>query len=397
MKVLHVIPSISPLRGGPSQAAIEMVGALRTHGVEAEIVTTNDHGPDLLDVPLNQRIEYQHVPVRFFSRFSPSMHAAREFAFSHQLTTWLWHQVRNYDLLHVHAIFSYPSTIAMAIARQKQVPYINRPLGQLCEWSLQQSARKKQTYLQLIERSNLNQSTALHFTSHQEHQETKRLGLKTPGVVLPHGLTLAPAIPNARQRLRQQFNLPADEPIILFLSRLHPKKGLDYLIPALGKLRHYRFTFILAGNGSPEYETEVEALLRQYELSDRTCRAGFVTGEKKDLLLQGSDLFALTSHSENFGVAVLEAMAVGLPVIVTPGIALAAVVAEHQLGLVPRLNAEAISFAIDHCLSHPEQRREMGDRARQLVLAKYTWKQVTAQMQQTYAAIRQQKPLPVFD
>jgi glycosyltransferase involved in cell wall biosynthesis len=387
LRILHVIPSIAPVRGGPSLAILEMVKALRSRDVVAEIATTNDNGCDLLNVPLYQKTEHEEVPVWFFPRFSPQIYSIREFAFSSQLTSWLWRNITNYDLLHIHAIFSYPSTIAMCIARLKGIPYICRPLGQLCQWSLQQGYQKKQTYLSLIEKTNLNNSQALHFTAKQEQQEAANLNLKCPSFILPHGINLPPQVPEAKRKLRHQLQIAENEPIILFLSRLHQKKGLDHLIPALGKLTHKSFTFVLAGNGDAEYEIEVEKMLDQYNIYAKTHRVGFVQGEYKNLLLQGADIFALTSYSENFGIAVLEALAAGIPGLVTPGVALASVLKQERIGYVTDLNIDAITSTLEYCLNNLPELQQKGDRARQLILEQYTWDKIAAKMIEIYQAI----------
>ncbi|MEN8446661.1 MAG: glycosyltransferase [Cyanobacteria bacterium J06555_13] len=176
MKVLHVIPSVARVRGGPSQAIFEMTKALKSKGVDVAIATTNDNGPSLLDgVPLNQEISYQDIPTRFFPRLSSPVSSFREYTFSFDLTKWLWSNIENYDAVHVHALFSYPSTAAMTIAEKKKVPYLVRPGGHLCKWALQQGYSKKQKYLKTIGLRNLNQSSGIHFMTAQEEKEARAL------------------------------------------------------------------------------------------------------------------------------------------------------------------------------------------------------------------------------
>jgi glycosyltransferase involved in cell wall biosynthesis len=388
VKILHVIPSISPARGGTSRAILDMVYALRSQGIDAEIATTNDDGDNLLDVPLGKSTLYDRVPTYFFARFSPQLPAIREFAFSGSFTTWLFKNITKYDAIHVHALFSYTSTVAMSIARLKCVPYITTPHGLLCEWSLQQSGQKKQAYLNLIERANLDRARAIHVTCEQERDDVVALNFKSPISILPLALTEMPAeIPNAAKLLRQSLNCPADEPIILFLARLHYKKGLEYLIPALGKLGDRRFTFVIAGNGSPAYEAEIKALVVAAGIEQRTRMVGFVEGDRKDLLIQGADLFALTSHSENFGIAVLEALIVGTPVLLTPGVGLASVVRDNDLGYVADLNIDAISQALDRHLSDPGRSKQLGIRARQFAIENFTWDKIATGLIQVYQTL----------
>jgi glycosyltransferase involved in cell wall biosynthesis len=400
MKILHVIPSIAPLRGGPSQAVLEMVWALRQQGVDATIVTTNDQGEALLDVALHQWINYpvsaadndQTVPVCIFPRFSAPIDAIQEFTFSFALTTWLFQHIREYDVIHIHAVFSYPSIIAMMLARIFRVPYIIRPLGSLAHWSLQQGSKKKQLYLRLISRE-LAETSGIHFTSMQEQQEAASLNLASPSFILPHGTTFPAVMPDAKNQLRTWLNLPPADPIILFLSRLHPKKGIEVLIQALEHLNKARgdqcFQLVIAGSGSSEYEAEIDRCVARAGIQARTHRVGFVSGARKQLLLQGADLFALPSHSENFGIVVLEALGAGLPVLITPEVALADWVQTQQVGWVVPQEAEAIAQALQDFIQSPTVAQVMGERAIQTVRSQFTWQSVIRQLIDRYATIIQ--------
>ena len=387
MKILHVVPSIAGVRGGPSEAVLEIVKTLDKLSVRTEIATTNDNGDNLLDVPLGRRTNYKGAQVWFFPCFSPFLKPLKEYAFSAQLTKWLWRHIAEYDLVHIHALFSYATTAAMFISRIKNVPYIVRPNGMLCEWSLKRRAFQKNIYLALIERSNINRAHMIEFTSTQEKTEALVLGLSPESFILPYGLHQAPEMPEARKELRKALKIPQDEPVILFLSRLHRKKGLDCLIPALGEIKERRFSFVIAGSGSAEYEAKIDKLLLASGIRNRTYRAGFVHGRKKELLLQGADIFALTSYSESFGLAVLEAMANKLPVVITGNVPLHSEVEEYKAGVVVDCNSKQICAAVLRLLGNENLRRFMGENGKRLAEEEFIWDKVADKLAGIYREI----------
>lgn len=384
MKVLHVIPSVATIRGGPSQAIIEMVQELKKQELDVSIITTNDNGVSVLDVPTNDWIIYHGVSIRFFPRFSPPISSIREFVFSSDLTCWLWKNIREYDFLHIHGVFSYPSTIAMTIAELLNVPYIVRPGGHLCNWALKQNSFKKNVYLKIIALHNINYSKGIHFTTNQELLEAQELKITIPKFVVPHGISGLQPIDDSRSRLRQMLSIPHDEIVILFMSRIHPKKGLEYLIQALSQLNNQKFIFVIAGSGEAEYESYIKNLIQEQNLSSKTKFMGFIEGDIKNLVLQGSDLFTLTSFSENFGVAVLEALISGLPVLITDGVALKEIVLKHDLGCVSPMNVEAIRSSLLQFFAAPNLFAQKGLKAKEIIKNEYSWQSVANQLINIY-------------
>ena len=387
MKILHIIPSVGPARGGPSKAILEMVKTLADQNVHVEIVTTNDNGSSLLTVPLGEKIDYQGVPVWFFSRFSPPIHGIREFAFSATLTQWLWRSIPHYDLIHVHAIFSYPSTIAMTIARHYNIPYIARPLGQLCHWALAQSKTKKQLYLNLIERKNLNQAKVLHFTASLEQEEVRVLNLNSPSVVIPLGLNLPKITKAIDSNTKPPYTL-------LFLSRLHPKKGLDNLLAAWNQIKPHHWQLIIAGSGEEDYVKAIRLQIETLGLGKTVKLVGAIEGEAKWNLYSSSDLFVLPTFSENFGIVVAEALGSGIPVITTKAAPWSDLVT-HQCGWWIEVGVEPLTEALKQAMSLSRQERQvMGQRGRQLIEQNYTWQQTATKLMDVYEAILNDRPIP---
>lgn len=385
MRVLHLIPSISPLRGGPSQAVLAMVAALRQQGVDASIVTTNDDGPGVLaDLPLQCWHQHQGVPVLAFPRWSPPLRPLREFAVSPALLRWLVVHLDDYQLLHVHALFSFPSTAAMAVARRQQIPYILRSIGQLQHWSLRQSAGRKRLLMRLIERRNLEGAAALHFTTTLEQQEAAALNLSVQSFVLPLGVSvpLLADRPKAGQR-----SAPVQ---LLFLSRLHPKKQLPLLLEALAALQRRRpdgqWQLAIAGDGDPGYVESLRHLAWKLGISPRLKWHGFVAGAAKAALLSQADWFVLPSAAENFGIAAAEALAAGVPVLLTPGVALADAVHDARAGVIAEPTVPALLEALEsHCMESPSL--SMRARARHLASECYSWRVIASDLIKNYVKL----------
>jgi glycosyltransferase involved in cell wall biosynthesis len=387
LRVLHVIPSISPLRGGPSKAVLEMVTALRQQGVDASILTTNDHGPGVdASLPTGRWIDHQGLPLIAFPRWSPPVQALREFAFSPGLVGWLKGHIHDYDLLHVHAIFSFPSTWAMREARHAGVPYLVRTIGQLSPWSLAQSRSRKTWMLRLIEERNLNGAAALHFTAGAERDEVAAIGLLPPALVLPLGVRL-----NNRTSVRhQQANVSADRITrFLFLSRLHPKKQLDRLLEALALLNRQHpdvsWELRIAGQGEPGYVRQLQGLAESLGLGARCRWLGQVEGAGKDQELVDADWLVLPSAAENFGIAVAEALAAGTPAILSPEVAVSDLVAAAGAGLVCSSTPAELARMLEQALGGPSPATRLA--ARSLAEQQLAWPAIATALENRYAAI----------
>ena len=382
MRVLHLIPSISPLRGGPSQAVLALAAAQRDRGLDARVLTTNDHGPGVLaDLPTGQWCERQGVPVLAYARWSPRFRALREFAIAPALPAGLIRELADVDLLHVHALFSFPSTAGMAVARRLKVPYVVRSIGQLNRWSLRQSSRRKRVLLTLLERCNLNGARALHFTSEAERLEAADLGLQPPAIVLPLGV----ALPSLTQR-PQAVSRPVRW---LFLSRIHPKKQLPVLFEALAILERRnpgsRWVLDVAGEGDSAYLQLLHNQVNHLGLQGRIRWCGFVDGADKARMLAEADWFVLPSASENFGIAAAEALAAGTPVILSPGVAVAADVVAARAGVVCEPEPAALAQALEVALEPPAP--AMVEAARDLAAARYSWPAIAEALEHHYHAI----------
>jgi glycosyltransferase involved in cell wall biosynthesis len=387
LRVLHVIPSISPLRGGPSKAVQEMVQALCGQGVDASILTTNDHGPGLdPSLPTGRWIDRHGVPLIAFPRWSPPVQALREFAISPGLVQWLSSHIQRYDLLHVHAIFSFPSTWSMREARHAGIPYLVRTIGQLSPWSLSQSEGRKRWMLRLVEERNLQGAAALHYTTAAERDEARPLGLLPPALVLPLGVQLSVHQPRGANQ-----SDAADRRLtrFLFLSRLHPKKQLERLLEALALVAQQRpqaaWELRIAGRGEASYEQQLRELSSQLGIASRCLWLGHVEGRLKDQELAAADWLVLPSAAENFGIAVVEGLAAGTPAILSPQVAVAEMVQAAGAGLVCESAPSQLASTLMLALGGPNGATR--EAARKLAAEHFAWPAIASSLASNYTSI----------
>jgi glycosyltransferase involved in cell wall biosynthesis len=355
-----------------------MAVALAARGLEVTVASTDADGPDALDVPLDEPVTEDGVIYRYFARTIPG-----SWKFSWPLTTWLLRNASTFDVVHVHALFSYSTIPGCRGAARRDVPYVLRPLGTLDPWSLKHQGWKKRPYLRLIERSHLAGAAAIHATSESEASAIRALGFGHCLHVIPLGVDGGPTperVPVAESRPMR----------MLFMSRLHPVKGLPVLLDAmhrLGQSGPNHAELVIAGSGDPSYERELRQLVESRGLSALVHFAGRVEGEEKRRLLAWADLFVLPSHHENFGIAVAEAMAASLPVLVTEQVAVAQEVAEARAGIVVPLDARSLASAISSLAGDHAALRRMGLQGAKLVRERWTWTRCAESLERLYATL----------
>lgn len=367
LRVLHVIPSVSKASGGPSKALGQMERVLTESGLEIVSVTTDDDGPNgRLDVRPCTAVD-SNGASRFYFPLQ-----LRPYKASLPLMKWLMNEVPKFDLVHVHALFSFAPVVAAVIARRAGVPYIIRPLGVLNRYGMQQRrSRLKALSVRLLEGGLLRDAAAVHFTADQEQEEAEALGIRLRSRVVALGIEPMPSV-SADLFLQTYPGLGKRR--LLFLSRVDPKKNIEALLEAVAQCRHSdpEISLILCGDGDTAYVSQLKAISMRLGLVGSVVWTGHVEGSMKASAFAAAHLFVLPSFSENFGIAAVEALSVGLPCILGEGVAVAKKVDEAGAGRAVAPTAAAFSDAILTTLRDPELLNDMSARARQLAQSEYS-------------------------
>jgi glycosyltransferase involved in cell wall biosynthesis len=362
-----------------------MARALIQAGVDVDVATTDDNGPDRVNVSYSEPVVEEGVCYRYFPR------QTRFYTFSWPLTRWLALHLREYDLLHIHGLFSYPAMPAAYFASRYKIPYIVRPFGVLNRWGIQnRRPLLKKLSLRLIENRILAGAAAVHYTSEQEHLEAAELGVTQRAVIIPNVADGAAASKGySAGWLRSKHPQLADHKIILFLSRLDPKKGLDLLLPAFarGRAKCSQTKLVVVGNGDPAFIAGLRGQATRLGIDADVVWTGFLVGDEKWAALADADMFVLPSYSENFGISAVEAMISGLPVVVSDQVAIHREIAAAGAGLVVPCKVKELAEALIKLINNPQLSSLMGKNGKSLVQKEFSLESVTGRLIALYAEI----------
>ena len=381
--MLHVIPSVGPRRGGPSLAMDLIARSLVEQGIQVDVATTDDDDDQRLPVPLHQPVQRAGATYRFFPR---QLHA---YTTSLPLRSWLHAHAHEYDLIHTHAVFSFAPTVAARAAQRAHVPYVVRPLGTLAPYGLRQHGVLKRLSLRFVDRPILRHAAVIHCTSDAEAAEIAQLDPAWRTRVIPLGLELERISPaRDKQWLHSHAPQLADRMVVLFLSRIDPKKGVELVLSAIARLRHDALPVgaIIAGAGAAEYVQQLKSQADRLGISNDIIWSGQVAGADKMAVLAAADAFVLPSRAENFGIAVAEALAAALPVIISSEVGIHPQIRASGAGLVVETNEAAVAGAINK-LMNEEQRRRMSGLARPLAEQHYSSKVMGSRLADLYREV----------
>jgi glycosyltransferase involved in cell wall biosynthesis len=383
LRVLHVIPSVSERHGGPSYAVRAIVRALTERGVDVLIATTDaDGNGSRLNVALGSPVVRNGLTYIFFRR------DLRLYNVSTGLWRWVDANIRAFDLVHIHALFSFSSTVAARAARKHAIPYIIRPLGVLNRWGMENRRRfVKGLSFRLIENPILKNSAAIHYTSRAEQHEAEICDPRIashPSAIIPLPV-VAPANVSA-DTFVQRFPAAQGKQLILYLSRIHPKKGVELLLQAFSSIASSELSalLVLAGEGPAEYISMLRQQVSHLDLSDRVIWPGFLAGDDKAAAFAAASVFVLPSFSENFGVAAAEALAAGVPTVITEDVAIAEYVRQPNAALIVQATVDAVRNGIAELLTSPEKRREISLNGRRVAALRFSPDAVSTAIIQLY-------------
>lgn len=359
MKILHIVPSYKPayIYGGPIESVSKLCEGLAAAGHTVHVFTTTANGDTELDVQVGVPLQVDGVQVTYFKRITKD---------PTHISTTLWKQLYaeagTYDIVNIQSWWNILVIVAARICQLKKVPVIVSPRGMLSKYIFESGqSRIKKGIHHLVGRKILSKSW-FHATAQSEYAECREIIPGWKGFIQPNILSL-PDIPLS----------PADNKIftLVFMSRIHPKKGIEILLHALSKIT-FPVRLEIAGSGEEDYIASLKNLAVDLGIEENIVWLGWQGREDKFRTLMKADLFVLVSRNENFANVVVESLHMGTPVLLSRDVALSAFVAAQELGWICSLQADDVAEMITTAARDLNKRLQISAHSRAVIAANFS-------------------------
>ena len=378
MRILHYLPRVSIAEGGVTRAVLDLTDALARTGQDVTLLTYSDEDvpPEWAGAERAPRVELVDAPAWPGGLFSPGQRRSLE------------PRVAAADVVHLHAPWTLSNRQLASLARRSGTPYVLSIHGMLDDWSMSQRRLKKRAYLALGGRALLERAAAVHCTAAFEEEQAKKWfpGGRAETIPLVFDVSLFEGEIDAS---RAPGPPPAGRPRLLFLSRIHEKKGLDRLIRAAAAIADegLETDVLIAGTGEEAYVERMRALAAELGMAERTHFLGLVKGAEKAALYASADLFVLPTSQENFGFVCPEALACGTPAVTTRGVDIWPELEESGGAVIVENTPEGIAGGVRELLADAARREEMGRRGREWVLSRFSGDRVAREYVSLYERV----------
>lgn len=381
--VLHTVSSLSSSSGGPARTVTGLTDHLsRIKLWDIKLLYQDTPGEVNFQASMDSLVDREIVTA------NPWPFSKLALPFRNKLTYLI--NTNKPPLLHDHGLWLLNNHYAAEAARKFQIPLLLHPRGMLEPWALEYKQIKKTLALKLYQSLDLNTVNLFFATSQQEAENIRRLCFKQPIAIIPNGVNAIDfEIKSNNKKIENK------ERIILFLSRIHPKKGLINLIEVFNNIRPNGWKLIIAGPDENSHLEKILNIVKLKGLDKLVSYHGIVEGEEKNKLFNNADLFVLPSYSENFGVVVAEALACGLPVITTHGTPWSGLVS-HGCGWWIEPTVDALTDALNQATTmEKKELQAMGEKGREFSKC-FNWVSIAEQTSQVYQWVLGQTSKPEF-
>lgn len=370
LKIAHFIFSIDKESGGTT-VYMQLLADALADSCEIIVVT---------DIPINPA-EIENVRIVPFN-----LSLKRLFKLKKEFRSFLTKEKP--DFLHVNGIWNVPNSIIQAVAESLGIPVLITPHGMLEPWILNRNSWKKKLALRLYQKKALQNAVCIHTTADMELGNLRKFDFLKSFAFIPNGINI--------KQIEQKQTLPEVKQI-LFLSRVHVKKGIDILIEAFAQVKNKSgWEVVIAGDGEEKYIEELKGIAKKLGLEDKIKFIGPVYGSEKFDYFRRARIFALPTHCENFGYVVAEALACGTPVVTTKG-APWSVLEETNSGLWIDIGVRPLVAALDKLMAlDDDELVQMGENGRRLVETRFTTKVFGEQMKSLYNWLKYKEEKPDF-